>query len=339
MPGSRSCPAERQTLIAVLDDATKRLLYAQLWPGETTAAVMSALQAVFHHVRPAHRPLYRPRRVGLLHPHRRRPGRSDPPTQLGRALARLGIEHIPSYSPQGRGRGERLNRTLQGRLINELRRGGHHHRRGRQRLPARAVHRRLRRPVHLPAGRPGPGLRPAARRRPRPHPVPEEERTVGLDNVVDLRGRPPATRQAARPAHLRAACASPCAATSMAPTPSGAARSAWAATTPRPAPRGVYASAADRAARIAPRRRRSLPPPPPPSPHRLTRPRAALACPSAPGPERTDHLSKPSGHFTCRISVDVISPHRHDGVHRALAVPIRIRAGEPGLGAKGGRKM
>jgi len=36
-------PAERQTLIAVLDDATKRLLYAQLWPGETTAAVMSAL--------------------------------------------------------------------------------------------------------------------------------------------------------------------------------------------------------------------------------------------------------------------------------------------------------
>ena len=46
------------------------------------------------------------------------------PTQLGRALTRLGIEHIPSYSPQGRGRGERLNRTLQGRLINELRVAG-----------------------------------------------------------------------------------------------------------------------------------------------------------------------------------------------------------------------
>src|SRR5688500_14929184 len=41
------CPAERQTLIAVLDDATKRLLYAQLWPSETTAAVMSALRVVF----------------------------------------------------------------------------------------------------------------------------------------------------------------------------------------------------------------------------------------------------------------------------------------------------
>src|SRR5678816_924579 len=46
------------------------------------------------------------------------------PTQLGHALTRLGIVHIPSYSPQGRGRGERLNRTLQGRLINELRVAG-----------------------------------------------------------------------------------------------------------------------------------------------------------------------------------------------------------------------
>jgi hypothetical protein len=42
-------------------------------------------------------------------------------TQVGRALARLGIEHIPSYSPQARGRSERLNRTFQDRLVNELR--------------------------------------------------------------------------------------------------------------------------------------------------------------------------------------------------------------------------
>ena len=45
-------------------------------------------------------------------------------TQVGIALKRLGIEHIPSYSPQGRGRGERLNRTLQDRLVNELRVAG-----------------------------------------------------------------------------------------------------------------------------------------------------------------------------------------------------------------------
>ncbi len=45
-------------------------------------------------------------------------------TQVGRALARLGVEHIPSYTPQARGRSERLNRTLQDRLINELRVAG-----------------------------------------------------------------------------------------------------------------------------------------------------------------------------------------------------------------------
>jgi hypothetical protein len=45
-------------------------------------------------------------------------------TQVGRALARLGIEHIPAYSPQARGRSERLNRTVQDRLVNELRVAG-----------------------------------------------------------------------------------------------------------------------------------------------------------------------------------------------------------------------
>ncbi len=39
----------------------------------------------------------------------------------GRArLGALGIEHIPSYSPQARGRSERLKRTVQNRLVNEL---------------------------------------------------------------------------------------------------------------------------------------------------------------------------------------------------------------------------
>src|SRR5207237_7150147 len=45
-------------------------------------------------------------------------------TQVGRALARLGIEHIPAYSPQARGRSERLHRTFQDRLVNELRVAG-----------------------------------------------------------------------------------------------------------------------------------------------------------------------------------------------------------------------
>jgi hypothetical protein len=43
----RGCPDEPHTLIAVRDDATKRLLYAQPWPAESTVAVMTALRTVF----------------------------------------------------------------------------------------------------------------------------------------------------------------------------------------------------------------------------------------------------------------------------------------------------
>ncbi len=43
------------------------------------------------------------------------------PTQLGRALDQLGIQQIPAYSPQAKGRIERAWRTLQDRLVSELR--------------------------------------------------------------------------------------------------------------------------------------------------------------------------------------------------------------------------
>jgi transposase len=41
-------------------------------------------------------------------------------TQVGRALKQLGIEHIPAYSPEARGRSERMFDTLQDRLVKEL---------------------------------------------------------------------------------------------------------------------------------------------------------------------------------------------------------------------------
>jgi len=41
-------------------------------------------------------------------------------TQVGRALSRLGVEHIPAYSPEARGRSERMFGTLQDRLVKEL---------------------------------------------------------------------------------------------------------------------------------------------------------------------------------------------------------------------------
>lgn len=45
-------------------------------------------------------------------------------TQVGRALAQLGIEHIAAYSPEARGRSERAFRTLQDRLTKEMRLAG-----------------------------------------------------------------------------------------------------------------------------------------------------------------------------------------------------------------------
>jgi hypothetical protein len=118
------CPGQRQTLIAVIDDATKRLLYAELWPEETTHAVLTALRAVLAACG-LPMALYTDRAGWAFHTPTAG-GRVDRThlTVVGRILARLGIEHIPSYSPQARGRVERLNRTLQGRLINELRVAG-----------------------------------------------------------------------------------------------------------------------------------------------------------------------------------------------------------------------
>jgi len=118
------CPGQRQTLIAVIDDATKRLLYAQLWPEETTQAVLMALRTVLAGFG-LPMALYTDRAGWAFHtPTAGGPVDRTHLTVVGRILARLGIEHIPSYSPQARGRVERLNRTLQGRLVNELRVAG-----------------------------------------------------------------------------------------------------------------------------------------------------------------------------------------------------------------------
>src|SRR5262249_51009465 len=118
------CPGQRQTLVTVLDDATKRLLYAQLWPEETTQAVLTALRTVLA-TWGLPMALYTDRAGWAFHtPTAGGPVDRAHLTVVGRILARLGIDHIPAYSPQPRGRVERLNRTPQGRLVNELRVAG-----------------------------------------------------------------------------------------------------------------------------------------------------------------------------------------------------------------------
>jgi hypothetical protein len=75
----------------VIDDATKRLFYAQLWPAETIQAVMSALA---HVVRTWGLPiaLYTDRAGWAFHtPKAGGPVDRDHLTHVGRALARLGI--------------------------------------------------------------------------------------------------------------------------------------------------------------------------------------------------------------------------------------------------------
>jgi len=117
-------PEQRSCLIAVPDDATNRVLHAALYASESTQAVMTALRAVFT-TYGLPMALYTDRARWAFHtPRANGPVDKTHLTQVGRALDRLGIEHIPAYSPQARGRSERLNRTFQDRLVNELRVAG-----------------------------------------------------------------------------------------------------------------------------------------------------------------------------------------------------------------------
>ena len=115
-------PERKQTLITVVDDATTQLLYGQFAAGgESVVAVMTALRTVLErHGLPMALYTDRARWAAYTPTSGTNPDRSKL-TQVGRALQRLGIEHILGYSPQARGRSERVNRTLQDRLVNELR--------------------------------------------------------------------------------------------------------------------------------------------------------------------------------------------------------------------------
>jgi transposase len=108
-------------LIAVLDDATNQIYYAQLVEEESTMTVLAALREVVS-CQGAFCALYSDRGSHFWHtPKTGGPVDPDRLTQVGRALRDLGIQMIPAYSPQARGRGERNFSTWQGRLPQELR--------------------------------------------------------------------------------------------------------------------------------------------------------------------------------------------------------------------------
>ena len=127
--GSTHCwlpdTAAQQDLIVTLDDATGHITSIFLTEEEGT---MSSFQGLAETIR-------RHGLFGAFYTDRgshyfltpEAGGKVDKKnlTQVGRALAQLGIRHIPSYSPEARGRMERAFGTLQGRIPQELRIGGH----------------------------------------------------------------------------------------------------------------------------------------------------------------------------------------------------------------------
>ena len=111
-------------LIVILDDATSEIYYAQLVEEESTRTVMAGLREVIRS-RGLFCALYSdrgshffvtPKAGEKVDKHRL--------TQVGRAMKEIGIQMIPAYSPQARGRGERNFGTWQGRLPQELRLAG-----------------------------------------------------------------------------------------------------------------------------------------------------------------------------------------------------------------------
>ncbi|HTQ59923.1 MAG TPA: ISNCY family transposase [Candidatus Solibacter sp.] len=111
----------RYDLLVILDDATSEIYYAQLVEEESTATVMTALREVIER-KGAFCALYSDRASHFFHTRKAgQPVDRSRPTQVGRALQELGIQMIPAYSPQARGRSERSFGTWQGRLPQELR--------------------------------------------------------------------------------------------------------------------------------------------------------------------------------------------------------------------------
>jgi hypothetical protein len=111
-------------LIVTMDDATSTVYSAFLIEEEGTASTFRACLEVFAaHGLPSS--LYTDRGSHYFHtPQADGPVDKDRLTQVGRALKHLGVAHIPAYSPEARGRSERMFGTLQDRMIKELAKAG-----------------------------------------------------------------------------------------------------------------------------------------------------------------------------------------------------------------------
>src|SRR3979490_2168772 len=110
------------TLLVLIDDATSRLMQLRFVPSESTDSYFEALQGYLHaHGCPV--AFYSDKHT-VFRVNRPDAKGGSGMTQFGRALAELNIEILCANSSQAKGRVERANRTLQDRLVKELRLAG-----------------------------------------------------------------------------------------------------------------------------------------------------------------------------------------------------------------------
>jgi transposase len=114
--------ADPCTLLVFIDDATSRLMQLRFVPSETTFSYFEALEGYLG----AHgRPLaFYSDKHSVFRVSKKDLKSGQGMTQFGRALAELDIEILCANSSQAKGRVERVNRTLQDRLVKELRLAG-----------------------------------------------------------------------------------------------------------------------------------------------------------------------------------------------------------------------
>ena len=110
-------------LLASIDDATSSLQHLKLVPSETTRDYLRFFkEEMIKHGKPL---AYYTDRLNVFRINHYKEGyRGKGLTQVGRALKELEVELICANSPQAKGRIERVFKTLQDRLVKELRLGG-----------------------------------------------------------------------------------------------------------------------------------------------------------------------------------------------------------------------
>ncbi len=107
------------TLLVFIDDATSRLMQLRFVPSESTSSYFEALRGYLEtHGCPV---AFYSDKHSVFRVNRSEAKGGAGMTQFGRALAELNIEIICANSSQAKGRVERANRTLQDRLVKELR--------------------------------------------------------------------------------------------------------------------------------------------------------------------------------------------------------------------------